>query len=313
LYDLATFRAKGTAMFNKTQFLCGILAAMAFLLAGSNACASIATWDVATVHGTQQFAIGSGGTSLLYYQQGWTNYVWYNNNGSPPGTIATTTAGPHSPAVESRSGMRTFATTDAAVGQKLSNLKLEFEYHNTLGGYPTINFFMTDGLGHYGIFAPTSSGILDVAVIDPINGWSKMTIDLTRTDISTTAVMAVYEHNGLSSVYGDPYTDFQWADIKNLTIAGWYSYQRSPTGGWGDWGTCFDANHGLALIWGDTANSNNAYGSQEREIRNVSLSFGGTTYSGSFADATVPEPTTIIVWGLLGVIGYGIYRRRRTG
>jgi hypothetical protein len=281
------------------------------LVGATYSLAAISTWDVATVHGTEQFTIGSGGTSLHYNQQGWTDYVWYNNNGSPPGTIATTTAGPHSPLVEYRSGMRTFAITDVALGQKLSDLKLEFEYHNTLGGYPTINFFLTDGAGKFGIFAPTSSGIGAVGVIDPINGWSKMTIDLTRTDISTTATMAIYEHNGLSTVYGDPYTGFQWNDIKDLTIAGMYDYQRSPTDGWDAWGSSFDANHGLALIWGDTANSNNSYGSAEREIRNVVVSFDGVAYNGTFKDATVPEPATIVVWSLLGLAGYGLWRRNR--
>ncbi len=282
----------------------GVLAAVSLILTiAATAGAATTTWDVATVHGTREFAIGSGDTSLLYNQQGWTNYVWYQNNGSPPGTIAQGMYG-------NRTGMRTFAATDVAVGQKLSDLKLEFEYHNTLGGYTTINFFVTDGLGHYGIFAPTSSGIGEVGVIDPLNGWSKMTIDLTRGDISTTAVMAVYEHNGLSTVYGDPYTGFQWPDIKDLTIAGWYDYQRSPTGGWDAWGTSFDVNHGLALIWGDTVNSNNSYGSQTREIRNVVVTFGGTAYNGTFEDGTVPEPLTMA--GLaLGIGSLATYLRKR--
>ena len=285
----------------------------AVLLMGGIAQAAVTTWDVATVHGTNEFAISPDGSLLHYNRQGWTEYAWNQNNGSAPGTIATTTAGPNAPALEPRSGMRTFATTDVAVGQKLSDLKLEFEYHNTLGGYPTINFFLTDGSGKFGIFAPTSSGIGAVGVIDPINGWSKMTIDLTRTDISTTATMAIYEHNGLSTVYGDPYTGFQWNDIKDLTIAGWYDYQRSPQGGWDVWGTSFDANHGLALIWGDTANSSNSYGSQEREIRNVVVSFGGVTYTGEFANATVPEPATLVIWSLLGSVGVSIgwWRRRK--
>jgi len=291
--------------------LFAVTAAIALLGLGGIAQASVATWDVATVHGANQFTISPDSTSLHYNQQGWTGYKWNENNGSAPGTIATTTLGPNAPAVEARSGMRTFATTDVAVGTKLSDLKLEFEYHNTLGGYTTINFFVTDGAGKFGIFAPTTSGIGAVGVIDPINGWSKMTLDLTRSDISTTATMAIYEHNGLSTTYGDPFTGFQWNDIKDLTIAGWYDYQRSPEGGWAAWGTCFDANHGLALIWGDTANSSNAYGSQEREIRNVTLSFGGTDYTGTFANATVPEPASIIalLGGLTGLIGL----RRRKG
>lgn len=117
------------------------IAAVAVMLVGTGAAyaTSTAVWDVATVHGTNEFTIGPGGTSLHYNQQPWTDYVWSENNGSAPGTIATTTRGPNAPLVDFRSGMRTFAITDVAVGQKLSDIKLEFEYHNTLGGYPTIN------------------------------------------------------------------------------------------------------------------------------------------------------------------------------
>ncbi len=283
-----------------------ILAAIMLLCLTGLAQADVATWGVATVHGTNEFTIGPGNSSLHYNGQGWTNYVWYNNNGSPPGTIAQGMYG-------DRTGMRTFATTNVAHGRKLSDLKLEFEFHNTLGGYPTINFFVTDGLGHQGIFAPTSSGIGDVGVIDPINGWSKMTVDLTRTDISQTANMAIYEHNGLSNNYVSPFTTFQWGEIKDLTIAGWYDYQRSPTGGWDAWGTNFDADDGLALIWGDTVNSNNSYGLQQREIRNVAVSFGGTTYDATFANSTVPEPGSLLVMcsGLIGLAGCMMRKRLR--
>jgi hypothetical protein len=187
---------------------------------------SIATWDVATVHGYNQFSIGDGGSSLHYNQQGWTDYVWYNNNGSPPGTLATTTAGPNSPVVEPRSGMRTFASTDVAVGQTLSDLKLVFEYKHSLGGYTTINFFVTDGAGTFGIFSPTSLGIAAVGTPEVLDAdWTRMTIDLTGIIADTTNV-AVYEHNGLALDKVEPFTTMQWGDIKDLTIAGMYDYQR---------------------------------------------------------------------------------------
>jgi hypothetical protein len=35
----------------------------------------------------------------------------------------------------------------------------------------------------------------------------------------------------------------------------------------------------------------------------------GSSYTGGII---TPEPATMVIWGLLGVIGYGIYRRRRT-
>jgi hypothetical protein len=300
------------------------------LLAAASAQADSNVWKVATVHGQNQFTIGPNqaatpNTSLLYERQGWTNYVWYNNNGSPPGTVATTTYGPNAPAVEPRSGMRTFATTDVAVGRKLSDIKLQFEYHGTMYsnpatpqyGYPTINFIMTDGAGKFGIFAPTSLGLGAVATEQQLNGWWRMTMDLTSGAINPAAACAVYEHNGFVNNYGVPFTTMTWNDIKDYTIAGMYDYARSPTNGWGAWGTMFDQintagsstivnGYGLALIWGDTANSSNAYGLQQREIRNVDLAFRGQGFDNdydTFGDATVPEPATLTLLLGLGLAG----------
>jgi hypothetical protein len=285
--------------------------ALLALVGAGTAQADSATWDVATVHGYDQFTIGTGGTSLHYNEQGWTDYGWSENNGSAPGTMATTTAGPHAPSTEIRSGMRTFAATDVAAGQALDSLKLEFDYKTALG-YTTINFFMTDGAGHYGIFAPTSKGLASVGKISVIDDtWTHMTIDLTDPTISTAAVAAVYEHNGFVNNYDQPFTTMTWGDIKDYTIAGMYNYQRSPEGGWGAWGSMFTPinqagnatvvnGYGLALIWGDTANSSNSYGSQQREIRNVDISFEGVTYAGTFENAQVPEPISMVMLGCLG-------------
>lgn len=295
----------------------------AFLLAVGTGAAwgdSTATWDVATVQGFYQYTIGAGGTTLHYEPQprnteGW---YWYQNNGAAPGVLAT---GGFQVPNGYRDGSRTFAVTDVAVGQTLNSLKLEFDYKHSLGGYTTINFFLTDGAGKFGIFAPTSAGLGAVAQTTVLDAdWTHMTIDLTRADIPDTASVAIYEHNGFVDEYGNPYTTMTWGDIKNYEIAGMYDYQRSPAFGWDAWGTMFDEintagdptidnGYGLALIWGDTV-GNVTYATQEREIRALSVSFGGETYAGTFADAQVPEPVTMGSVAL-AVAGLGWYTRRR--
>jgi len=297
----------------------------ALMMVSGEVLADAATWKVATVHGRNRFAISGGGGTLTYdtqpqaHDNGW---YWHENNGWAANVLAThpTASGPanHPDGKTTdpvRAGCRTFACTNVAVGQRLDALKLQFDYNHTLGaGITTINYFMTDGLGHYGIFAPTSKGLGAVAqtvVLDAT--WTRMTIDLTDPTIPDATTVAVYEHNGLVNVYGDPYTTMTWGGatdgIKHLTIAGMYDYQRSPTHGWGAWGTMFSPlnvagnptvvnGYGLALIRGDTVGG--AGHTDPREIRNVIVSFGGTDYSGTFENAQVPipEPEALSLLGL---------------
>ena len=288
--------------------LAAVCVVFALMLAISGAAwAGATTWEVATVHGLNEFSISPDGSSLHYNPQSWTDYVWTENNGSAPGTIAQGMYG-------DRTGMKTYAATDVAMGQKLSDVKLVFEYKHSLGAYPSINFFMTDGNGKFGIFSPGSGGIATFGQIQQLDSeWSRMTFDMTRTDVLNTANVAVYEQNGLAANKVEPYTTMQWGDIKDLTIAGMFDYQRSPENGWSYWGEMFDQintagnptvvnGYGVNLIWGDTVNSNNSYGSAPREIRNVTVSFGGTDYAGTFENAQIPEPATMAILALGGLL-----------
>ena len=254
-------------------------------------------WQVATVHGHDQFTISDGGSTLLYHAQPRNSkeWYWFNNNGSAPDVLATGGFGPNG----WRDGSRTFAVSDVAVGKKLNEIKLAFEYNNTLGGYTTMNFFLTDGNGKFGIFAPTSLGIQAISEQVVVDGWTRITLDLTKTSIADSTAVAIYEHNGFTDVYGNPYTTMTWGDIKEYTIAGMYDYQRSPAHGWSKWGKMFDPiniagedavvnGYGLALIWGDTV-GNTAYATQQRQIRNVQVSFDTVDYLGTFADAQIRD------------------------
>ena len=67
--------------------------------------------------------------------------------------------------------------------------------------------------------------------------------------------------------------------------------------------------YGIALIWGDTV-GNTTYATQQRVVMDPVVTFNSMRYEGTFVDATIPEPASFVVWGLLGLIGlYGTRRR----
>lgn len=284
----------------------------------------IAAVKVATVHGIDEFEIQEDGFQLEYKPQPNahdSSWFWFENNGEDANMLATAAAatgpdntepgGDNQSQVDPyfgkdsnpvRAGCRTFALTDVAAGARLDEVKLEFTYNHDLGhhGIVTINFWITDGEGHYGIFAPTSGGMGNVAeYTDNGDGTTTVLLDLTDPDIPDGTSVAVYEHNGLVDQYGDPYTDMTWGGddgIKHLTLAGPYDYQRSPTNGWEAWGTMFNPiieagteevtnEYGIALIWGDTVGGTKRWNEHSAEIKNVYVTVDDKVYLGEFESA----------------------------
>jgi hypothetical protein len=242
-----------------------------------------------------------------------------------------------------RDGMKTFAATDIAYGQRLDSIVMKFDYYTGADttGYnmqsPGINFFITDGNGNYGIWSATSDS--SAYSDQPIAGtdWTHRILDLTaQTDTDT--VGKVYESNdGLGS-------SRQWSEIKDWTIAGFYDYQRTPEGGFAAWnptlwsdmtnvGTTDSSlnEFGIVLFHGDTVGG--MYGDGEGEIgddaerpwaqngrmaRNYQISIqqpddSFVEYDVQFASAPIPLPPSMAMtlMGLVGIGGFGWVRRRR--
>lgn len=298
--------------------------------------AGLATAYVGTANAFNAFVVQNGGNQLYYEPQPDTDYVWMNNNGSPPDEVATYT---HEGETYNRDGMKTFACTDVAYGQALNTIKLQFDYYtgaDTTGynmGGVSINLFVTDGYGHYGIWSATSGAALYSDTPTGETNWVRRILDCTTIPDGST--VAVYEHNGFVDEYGVPYTSIDWTILKNFTIAGFYDYQRTPQGGfeawnetlWTDITNVADAcdttlnEYGITLNWGDTvggmyedgsgeigSTANRPYGQAGRLINDYQITVGGTVYDMSFEAGTIPEPATIC---LLGLGALGLLRKRR--
>ncbi len=280
------------------------------------------TWKVASVHGVMQFAISQDSTEIEFFPQpnGDDNYwYWHENNGADANMLSTYTSatglantqmgGENQNLVAPRfgkdanpvrAGGKTYALASVPPGTRLDEIKLEYTEEDPVSGFgPTVNFWITDGQGHYGIFAPTSGGMGAVAQTK-VNGdgTRTVTLNLGRSSIPDTVTVAVYEHNGLTNVYGDPYTTMTWGGengIKHLTIAGSHDYQRAPTHGWEAWGDMFMPlntdqvevlnYYGIGLAWGDTVGGQKRWNTEWLKIRNVKIAVGGLLYEGVFESA----------------------------
>ena len=313
---------------------------VAVLAMGGIARAESGTAYVGTVNAYNAFEVQDGGNRLYYTPQADTDCVWMNNNGSAPEVVATYT---YQTVTYDRDGMKTYACSDLAYGQSLNTVKLAFDYSTAADpttGYAmdgvAINFFFTDGSGHYGIWSATSGAALYTDAATGDADWTRRTLDCTG--LSDSATVAVYEHNGLVDEYGDPWTDMTWGGLKSFAIAGFYDYQRTPQGGFEAWNQMLWSKitnvanpsdptlneYGITLNWGDTVggcfedgcgeigdNANRPYGQAGRMIRNYELTVGATVYDMSFEAAPIPEPATMLLLGsgLAGMLG--VLRRRR--
>ncbi|MCE5341629.1 MAG: PEP-CTERM sorting domain-containing protein [Planctomycetaceae bacterium] len=299
----------------KALLVCALLAS----IVGTANAMAIPTTNayVATVLGSNAYTIQNGGTQLYFHPQPDTQYTWNENNGSASETLATYT---YNGVTYNRDGMKTFACSSVAYGKTLGSVKIEFDYYTgadpTTGinivYYPTVNFFVTDGTGHYAIWSATSGGTPFSTAATGETGWSRFTLDLTSLSNSTWGQMN--EYNGGTTA--KPY----WDTIKNWTIAGFYDYQRTPEGGFEAWDNTLWADitnvgtldttlnqYGISLSWGDTVGgmyedgngeigsaANRPYGQAGRMIKDYTISVGETTYDVVF----VPEPATIAILGL---------------
>ena len=313
-----------------------IIALCAILLASGMAQADVGIAYVGTANAPGAYDVQNSGNQLYYHPQPDTDYVWMNNNGDPPGTVATSGG-------FNRDGMKTFAATDIAYGQSLNTIQMAFDYNTgadpttglSMGGV-AINFFLTDGNGHYGIWSATSGAALYTDT-DIGGGWMRRALDCTS--IADAASVAVYEHNGFSNEYNEPYTSFDWSVLKNFTIAGFYDYQRTPEGGFESWSTMWSDitnvtdpmtdttlnEYGITLNWGDTVGgtsvdgsgeiglaADRAYGQAGRLIKDYDLTVGGTAYDMSFEATQVPVPGAVLLGAMgLGMVGWMKRRKQQ--
>jgi PEP-CTERM motif len=337
-FTTSSLRLNTTIEENKMKKLITVCAVVAMILVSSSiAQAEMATAYVGTANANNAFEVQISGNQLYYHPQPDTDHFWLNNNGSAPGTHATYNG-------EDRDGMKTFACADVAYGQALNTVQLSFDYYtglDTSTGYNmsgvSMNFFLTDGAGHYGIWSATSGSAIYSDAPSGETDWTRRTLDCTSFVDDGTTNIAIYEHNGFVDDYSQPFTTVGWDQIKDFTIAGFYDYQRTPEGGFEAWNETLWADitnvavpgdttlneYGITLNWGDTvggmlgdgsgeigAAAERSYGQAGRMIKNYQITVGATTYDMTFEAGVVPEPSTICMLGF-GALSLFLIRRKR--
>ena len=204
-----------------------LVACVGIFVAPKMAAAAVANGYVATVNGSNEFVISADGTRVDYNVQPDTEYNWYDSDGD---LVTYERNGVEA----NRDGMKTFAATDAAFGETIGSLVLQFDYATSsltnsdgypYGNNPTINICITDGAGTYAIWSATSGGT-GFTTTDLGTGWAHLTLDCTSFAVDSVYGKINESTNTSILVNGNlNSTAVQWSDISDWTVAGFYNEQ----------------------------------------------------------------------------------------
>ena len=256
-----------------------LLALVVALSFGSVASAAVVGWNAWGVHGVTASDDGSG--SISFPDSG-TAYHWED-----------------SVVGDERQGGKSFYSTSYLNGQPVSAI-------TSLTWTPLSDPGIADETPYVNILIGYGA---DTAILSPVIRGQTGTGDTWTTDMK----FDVYENTGIASL-GDV---VDWDDVQNMTIVGG-GQQLCPatvTGGpetanytnraanWAYWGNGAELD-GISFVWG-SRQVKDLFDGKVAEISNIQLN--------GLESSTIPEPATMIVWGLLGLVaaGYGVWRRKR--
>ena len=207
--------------------------------------------------------------------------------------------------VTSVAGQKVSYGTDYFNGWKLNQIdSIQFTYKNGVVLSPYTNLTITDGSGAYGVISSQGGYWSDV---DDNTSGANPYYQATRTfyfagkngNSDNNYNFRFYE--GVNTALSG---GVKWTDISNWYLLGIGETRPLSAGEIALGSPRATLTTGLNIIWGDSAA--NYIGS--KDVWNVSVkSIDGTIYQAG----SVPEPTTIVLFGL-GILGFsGVSRRKQ--